>query len=647
MKQREWLVLWLTLLLAAALRLDLLIASNFVIDADEAIVGLMAKHVSEGQPWPTFYYGQHYMGSLEPLLVSVLFALFGPSVYALKAVPLLCSLLLVPPVYLLARHIAGPRAAAFASLFIAIPPTPLVIWSSKARGGFIEVLVIGALALLVVTRWLMSQQRSKSMLFIAGVVLGLGWWINNQTIYFILPIGLVCLLASIREGRGVGDTTLRALVGGAGFLLGGLPFWWYNVQHSFVSFRMFRPAEGGALLEQVLAFFTTALPILLGAKAFWHTTELFPGATLLVVALYLVILLALPFARTTRVPRAPLSPLGLQIATLLTCAAVFSLSSFGWLVEAPRYLLPAYVPLAVLVGVGGATLRSAIPFVVLLACNLYSSYPLGTRAIPGEPFVYSNERVAKDHGPLIAWLDEQQIRWVRTNYWIGYRLAFETDERIRFRVFQTPHEERIQRYITASDAPPLEQMPLLLTAKQAAIVERALTALGYRYERAEPAGYVVLYGIQLPESPGEPVSTSQLRVTASDNDAAAAMAIDGALDTRWGSASPQRPAMQFTITLEQPTEIIGLQYVLANWPQDFPRGLRVEVFPVDGRAPVTVLDPSAFDAIRYYSASQLESFTVRFDPLTAQRVVLTITGQHSVFDWSIAELILLAPTRAP
>jgi len=45
-------------------------------NADEAIVALMARHINQGNI-PVFFYGQAYMGSLDPMLVAIgLFALF-------------------------------------------------------------------------------------------------------------------------------------------------------------------------------------------------------------------------------------------------------------------------------------------------------------------------------------------------------------------------------------------------------------------------------------------------------------------------------------------------------------------------------------------------------------------------------------------
>ena len=42
-------------------------------DSDQAIVGLMAKHLSEMRALPIFFYGQHYMLAVEAWLAAPLF----------------------------------------------------------------------------------------------------------------------------------------------------------------------------------------------------------------------------------------------------------------------------------------------------------------------------------------------------------------------------------------------------------------------------------------------------------------------------------------------------------------------------------------------------------------------------------------------
>src|SRR6476646_9646180 len=57
-------------------------------DSDQAVFGLMAKHIAEGRAFPVFMYGQSYMLAVEAWLAAPVFLVAGVSVAALK-LPLL------------------------------------------------------------------------------------------------------------------------------------------------------------------------------------------------------------------------------------------------------------------------------------------------------------------------------------------------------------------------------------------------------------------------------------------------------------------------------------------------------------------------------------------------------------------------------
>ncbi len=64
----------------AAARFPYTESSNFAVDGDESILGLMAKHMSEGREFPLFFYGQAYgLSLLETLPAAAAFLVFGPS----------------------------------------------------------------------------------------------------------------------------------------------------------------------------------------------------------------------------------------------------------------------------------------------------------------------------------------------------------------------------------------------------------------------------------------------------------------------------------------------------------------------------------------------------------------------------------------
>src|SRR3954462_6220767 len=53
-------------------------------DSDQAIHGLMAKHIAEGRAFPVFMYGQTYLLAVEAWVAAPVFAIAGTSVATLK-----------------------------------------------------------------------------------------------------------------------------------------------------------------------------------------------------------------------------------------------------------------------------------------------------------------------------------------------------------------------------------------------------------------------------------------------------------------------------------------------------------------------------------------------------------------------------------
>ena len=643
---REKLILPLILLLAILYRLDYLTASNFVIDADEAIVGLMARHINAGEPVPAFYYGQHYMGSFEAIVAAAFFKLFGANSMALKLVPSFFSVLFVLLLYALTLEFAGVFAARAAALLAALPPAALLEWGCRARGGFIEVLLIGGLSLLFISRFLRSNGSMRAFAP-AAFLLGFGWWVNNQIIYFAIPAGLAVLsMIFSRSHNRLRFAGSLLLNGAALFFLGSLPFWFYNLQHNFVSFGLFGRATFTEALEHAAGVFSTSLPILLGARRFWSAEDVYPGAIWLTVLIYGGLLLFLLLARRAeifsvlRLRFDSKRPLALPVLLIVAAILVFVSSRFGYLVQAPRYLLPVYVGLFPLIGSalelfsGNRRWLGKIILMLLLSMNLVSFY-LGGRAIPGEPLVVKNQRVSKDHAELIAWLDAGNYKFIRTNYWIGYRLAFETEERVRFALFSVPGQVRIPEWekLVSESA---SDVPLVLVPAQTELVTRAFTVRGINFEKRRLSGYDVLYAIKPSQENLVKLPASEIRAEASLHPEAAAQAVDDKLDTRWGSGRAQVPGMTFSLELAGRQPIRGLSYNSGQWKHDYPRGLKIEMELADGQRS-SLLEPRDYEALRYVEEISPE-VTFYFPAANVRRIIFTQTSSDSVFDWSLAEV---------
>ena len=462
----------LALALALVLRLSLIARAPGVLDGDEALVGIQAEHIAAGtaHPLPVFFYGQHYMGSLEAYLAAGVFRLVGPSVPALRLVPLFFALLLVALVYDLARRVVGRQAALPAALLAACAPVYVGVWSLKARGGYIETIALGT-GLLIVTHRLLygpaapldlaaplrgRRWREYGWLLLWGLLAGVLFWISPLSLYYILTAAGALVVAALRR-RGwrlrrsdprVAAAPLGLILAGA--LIGGLPLWADNIQTRGATFGyLFAGSSGGSPFERVprvAAFFVDAvLPKLTGAWEPWGAAlnRSWAAGILGLYGLALLYLLVRLLAGRRGVlgyRALPRHGQGLLLAFAAVVAVLFCVSGFGGAALNPfgfdaasRYALPLASVLPVLAGALIWRLwRFWAPLGALaLAALLLASATGYALARPQE--VFQSEYWAKlppSEAPLAAFLERNGVRDVWMNHWAGYPLMFQTNGRI-------------------------------------------------------------------------------------------------------------------------------------------------------------------------------------------------------------------------
>jgi hypothetical protein len=417
----------------------------------------------------------------------------------------------------------------------------------------------------------------------------------------------------------------------------------------FPSLGMFGRAPKAEIVAHLRGVFDTALPILLGARHFWERDEVFAGATALYYGVYGVIFAAVIVARWQgrrelwRCGGVGAFGIELIFVFLLCAIGIFACSTFGWLVQAPRYLLPLYVGLSVVCGYfcAGAVRCSRVfgcaVVAVLLFLNLSSSYA-GGRALPGEPVVFDGERVAPDHTELRATLNRLGISRVRANYWIGYRLAFETQEQVTFILSGEPYQVRIPEYEQGMTEREREETPLIAVPGEARVVRNALKHLGYTFQEAQASGYTLFYQVRADLRELRPVPPDAIARVQAEGPQAVEGALDGRVDTRWGTGAPQRPGQSFELTFVTPVVLQALRYDLGPWEHDYPRALELYLQRSDGSWE-RVLTSQDFADVRFLLHEQ-SGFTVRFPGRETRAVRLVQQGHDDRMDWSIAELEL-------
>lgn len=157
-------------------------APQALFDSDQAVFGLMAKHLSEGRAFPVFMYGQNYILAVEAWMAAPLFLIGGPSVALLKlplvAISLLTAVLLIG---LLARD-GGlrPWLALAAALFFVLPPPGTAAQLLDASGGNLEPFFY------ILLLWIV-RHRGVAL----GVILAFGFLHREFTMYGLMALAVV------------------------------------------------------------------------------------------------------------------------------------------------------------------------------------------------------------------------------------------------------------------------------------------------------------------------------------------------------------------------------------------------------------------------------------------------------------------------
>ena len=187
----------------ACVRVFLVWNTRFMLDPDAGVVALMAKHMAEGVGFPVFFYGQPYMGSLEPAVSAALFIIFGASELALCAGTALIGLCVLPVAYLWARDAAGRWAGLAALVFLALGPAGYFPYLVVPRGGYAVIILAGTLVLWLSARILSVEtrrERANWRLFTGlGLAAGAGWWTSALEAAAIGTAGLLFLCVMRRR----------------------------------------------------------------------------------------------------------------------------------------------------------------------------------------------------------------------------------------------------------------------------------------------------------------------------------------------------------------------------------------------------------------------------------------------------------------
>ena len=437
------------------------------LESDEAVVGLMAIRALDGDV-PVFYWGGLYGGSQEALATAAAFAVTGPSTLVLKLVSVAMFALAAVLLWRVGRRTVGEPAARIAAGLFCVWPPFLVWWSTKARGFYGSGLAIGLAAVLLVLR--LRERDSRGDAALLGLVLGLGVWATLQS--FLLALPALAWLALRRPAA-----YRLAPLALPGLLVGALPWLAWNATHGWNAVvPRSVVGEETSYVERLTDFFSVVLPSWLGLRLPYSLDWV--GGRMFGVVVLVLALAGFAFLLLRRPP-------GLELVLVLGAAFPFlyAASEFTYFLDEPRYLV-FLAPVPALLLAWALTRRGVLP----AGAGLTSAVALSVFGLVEleDQGRYSPLRVPADLTPVLETLEERNARRVLANYWIAYRITFESDEQ----VIASP--SGFWRYKPYRDAVAAEPRPARVFLEGSAVERRERPELLRRgYERIRADGFAV------------------------------------------------------------------------------------------------------------------------------------------------------------
>jgi len=492
----------LALLLALLVRVPFWIeALRTPVDADTAIVGLMARHPGEG----TTFWGQPYGSPLDSWVALPFVAVWGARTEALRLPYFLLGLVLVPVAYGLARML-HPAAALPAAVLVACASPYVILLSALPPPLYSTTLVLCGLVLLLtarVGRQLDEGNLPRSSLVLIGLLGGLALWTHLMAASTLIAAGLWLVLRAPGRRRHL----VWALVP---FLLGSAP-WWTRAPEGGQATRIIQVAARDSSAAEHLSEVLPRLDEPLGGLLGTHVPVVADSADAVLrmpgwMGAVLVLLYGLMIVLSVRAAR-PAHP-----ATLYLLAAGLTVLAFPFPARAAphtiRFMTPLYLPVTALVtwaaSPRGTTRRAWVVVLALAALHLTGA----TRLLQTWRSTDRAEApfFLPDLEPVREALAERGVRYAYASYGPAWRLTWESGERI---VASQPWNERFRHW-------PLPLLDEVRFAKNVAWVltpdiptdlpppddlEETLRRLGGRWDRLDLESAVVFLDFVPPYSP--------------------------------------------------------------------------------------------------------------------------------------------------
>jgi hypothetical protein len=393
-------------------------------NSDEAIVGLMVRHIINHGQIGTFYWGQAYGGFQEALLTVPVFLIGGSTWFGLRLVPIGLSAVASLLIWRVGRRTIGEPAARVAGAVFWLWPSFNLYTLTHQYDFYASNVVYCALLLLLALRILERPDRARIGLF--GLVLGLAFWQTAQ----IVPVAIPIIAWTIwKKPACVRYAWIAALLA----LLGSLPWILWNAGHSWKSLD--QPPYGD-YVHSLRLLASPSIPMMIGLRTPYSARLLLPPAALTYLVYLCLIGLFVVGAYRFRRGQTSLVYFVAAVFPFIYAASPKTVLALG----IPRYITVLTPILALLLAQLATTYARAVVVVaVVFAVSVvtvarmndwFRGVPARTTNAKGLGPRHATQWVPRNLSGLISTLKSLGLDHVYADYWLAYRLDFDSDEHI-------------------------------------------------------------------------------------------------------------------------------------------------------------------------------------------------------------------------
>ncbi len=413
-------------------------------DSDQAIIGLMAKHLSEFKAFPLYFYGQSYLLTISAWLAAPFVGILGASVFALKIPLLLLNLLfewLLLRILIVNCGLTAGRALT-TTLFFCLAPVITASRLVEMAGGNIEPFIF------ILLLWILRDRP-----WLSGIAMGLGYLNRPFVLYGILAVVFLRLKKTPSYFFQHPKNLIRGLIQfSCGFAA---------VYLMILFLKPFSSNSFGAAVQSSLHFswedvhwlFTDNIATLMAYRDdllsnYAIHSSLTSGHSILNSSIYLsliAIAISITFKTTSKkfLKNASISH-STEFPAYLICVSLFS--ALGYILMAPlvrNNMLIRYNLLFTLLPIGLSTWiyqnrikgltgrsQSILTVVIILWSSIqsYDHFRLVQEYLIAPP--------SNPHRNLAQYLEDHQINCGLAPYWTSYHIDFLSSERLKIQSYE-------------------------------------------------------------------------------------------------------------------------------------------------------------------------------------------------------------------